>query len=256
MQLHIETAWIAAVLLVSIRLGAVFIMTPVFGSMQLPARIRVLMVLALSASLVSAAGTRTLQVPTQLGDLVVAALGELMLGALFAFGLFAGFAAFLFGGRLLDMQMGLGVASLIDPATRSQAPLLGTLFNMLAVMLFFALDGHHLLIRAMAYSLQRFPPGAFNGRFDVTAVVAMFGSMFTFGFALVAPVVFALFLIDVGMAVMSRTMPQVNIFNLAVTLKIFVGLMMLAWSVQYMAPLIHRIFAAIFGYWERVVDNG
>jgi flagellar biosynthetic protein FliR len=253
MQLHIETAWIAAVLLVSIRFGTVFVMTPVFGSMQLPGRVRVFMVLALSATIVTAAGARVLQVPEQLGDLVVAALGELMLGALFAFGLFAGFAAFLFGGRLLDMQMGLGVASLIDPATRSQAPLLGTLFNMLAVMMFFALDGHHMIIRGLAYSLERFPPGAFNGQFDITAVIAMFGTMFTFGFALVAPVVVALFLIDVGMAVMSRTMPQVNIFILAVTIKIFVGLMILAVSIQYMAPLMHRIFAAIFGYWEKVL---
>ena len=253
MQLHIETAWIAAVLLVSIRIGTVFIMTPVFGSMQMPGRIRVFLVLALSAAIVSATDTRALQVPAQVGDLVRAALGELTLGALLAFGIFAGFAAFLFGGRLLDMQMGLGVASLIDPATRSQAPLLGTLFNMLAVVVFFALDGHHMIIRGMAYSLERFPPGSFGGQFDITAVIAMFGSMFTFGFALVAPVVFALFLIDVGMAVMSRTMPQVNIFILAVTIKIFVGLVILAISVQATGPLMHRIFAAIFSYWERVL---
>jgi flagellar biosynthetic protein FliR len=253
MQLHIETAWIAAVLLVSIRFAPVFVMTPVFATMQLPARMRVFLVLALAATVVTASGTRALGVPQQPGDLVVAALGELMLGALFAFGLFAGFAAFLFGGRLLDMQMGLGVASLLDPATRSQAPLLGTLLNLLAVMLFFGVDGHHLIIRGMAYSLERFPPGAFGGKFDVAAVVAMFGSMFTFGFALVAPIVVALFLIDVGMAIMSRTMPQLNVFNLAVSVKIFVGLIMLAWSVQYMAPLMHRIFGAIFGYWARVL---
>lgn len=253
MQLHVETAWIAAVLLVSIRIGTVFIMTPVLGSMQLPGRVRVVLILALTATLVSAGGARMLAVPVQLGDLVLAALGELMLGGLLAFGLFAGFAAFLFGGRLLDMQMGLGVASLIDPATRSQAPLIGTLFNMLAVMVFFALDGHHMLVRGLAYSLERFPPGAFLGRFDVTAVVAMFGSMFTFGFALVAPVVFALFLIDVGLAIMSRTMPQVNIFVLAVTIKIFVGLVILALSVRYVAPLMQRIFAAMFAYWTGVL---
>lgn len=254
MHLHVEPAWIAAVLLVSIRFGAVFLMTPVFGSVQLPAHVRVFFVLALSATIVSAAGTRVLDMPLQPGDLVIAALGELMVGALLAFGLFAGFGAFLFGGRLLDMQIGFGVANLIDPATRHQSPLLGTALNLLAVLLFFAVDGHHLILRGLAYSLEKFPPGAFVGRFDLATVVAMFGSMFTFGIALVAPVVFCLFLIDVGMAVISRTMPQVNVFFLGISIKIFVGLMVLAISVQYMAPMMHQIFAAIFGYWERILE--
>ena len=253
MQVHVDPAWIVAVLLVSIRFGAVFLMTPVLGSAQLPVHVRVFFVLALSATIVSAAGARVLDVPVQPGDLMIAALGELMVGALLAFGLFAGFGAFLFGGRLLDMQIGFGVANLIDPATKSQSPLLGTGLNLLAGLLFFAVDGHHMIVRGLAYSLERFPPGAFVGQFDLAVVVAMFGSMFTFGVALVAPVVFCLFLIDVGMAVISRTMPQVNVFFLAISIKIFAGLMILAISIQYMAPLMHRIFASIFGYWERIL---
>jgi flagellar biosynthetic protein FliR len=253
MQLHVESLWIVAVLLVSIRIGAVFVMAPVFGSVQLPAHIRAFFVLALSATMVTAAGLRAPAMTFQIGDLVIAALGELMLGALFAFGLFAGFGAFLFGGRLLDMQMGFGVANLIDPATRHQSPLLGTALNLLAVLVFFAVDGHHMIVRALAFSLERFPPGTFVGQFNLAAVVAMFGSMFTFGFALVAPVVFCLFLIDVGMAIISRTMPQVNVFVLAMSVKIFAGLMLLSLTMQTMAPLMQRIFETIFLYWERVL---
>lgn len=253
MQLHVDPAWIAAVLLVSIRFGAVFLMTPVFGSVQLPAHVRVFFVLALAATVVAAAGSRVQTVAVQPGDLVLAAVGELLVGALLAFGLFAGFGAFLFGGRLLDMQIGFGVANLIDPATRHQSPLLGTALNLLAVLLFFAVEGHHMIVRGLAYSLEKFPPGTFAGRFELAAVAAMFGGMFTFGVALVAPVVFCLFLIDVGMAVISRTMPQVNVFFLAISIKIFAGIMILALSIQYMAPLMHRIFVSIFGYWERIL---
>jgi flagellar biosynthesis protein FliR len=252
-QLHVDLAWIAAVFLVSIRLGTVFIMTPVFGSVQLPAHIRVFLILTLSTTIVSALGLRVLVVPSQVGDLVVATLSELMLGALFAFGLFAGFGIFMFGGRLLDMQMGFGVASLIDPATRHQSSLLGTALNLLAVLLFFAADGHHMIIRGLAFSLEKFPPGTFTGQFELATVAAMFGSLFTFGFALVAPIVLCLFLIDVGVAIISRTMPQVNVFVLAISIKIIVGLALLAISVQYMAPLMQRIFASIFAYWEKVI---
>lgn len=253
MQLHVESAWIATVILVSIRLGAVFVMAPVFGSVQMPIRVRAMIVLALSATIVSAMDASALSLATTVGDLVLAAFAELFIGALLSFGLFAGFAAFLFGGRLLDMQMGFGVANLVDPATRHQAPLIGTALNLLAVMVFFAVDGHHMILRGLAYSLEAFPPGTFLQDFDPALVVAMFGSMFTFGFALVAPIVFCLFLIDVGMAIMSRTMPQVHIFFLAIALKIFIGLMLLAISIKYMAPLIHRIFGSIYAYWERIL---
>ncbi len=253
MQLHVESAWIAAVLLVSIRFGTVFVMAPVFGSVQLPAHVRVFLVLALSATIVSASNIQLVEAPTQIGDLVVAAIGELIIGSVFAFGLFAGFAAFLFGGRLLDMQMGFAVANLVDPATRNQSPLIGTGLNLLAVFVFFAIDGHHLIIKGLAYSLEKFPPGAPISDLNFGPIIAMFGSIFTFGFALVAPVVFCLFLIDVGMAVVSRTMPQVNVFFLAISVKIIVGLTILALSIKFMAPLMSRIFLSIFSYWEAVL---
>jgi flagellar biosynthesis protein FliR len=254
MQLRVDAAWVAAIFLVAIRFGAVFAMTPVLGSVRLPAHLRIFLVLALSAALVTATRGRAPNVPMHAMDLALAAMGELAIGALLAFGLFAGFAAFLFGGRLLDMQIGVGVASLLDPATRNQSPLIGTGLNLLAVFVFFAVDGHHAIIRGLAYSLEKVPPGAFHGDFQIGAVVAMFGSMFIFGFALVAPVVLCLFMIDAGMAVNSRTMPQVNIFFLGISVKVAVGLVLLALSLQGMAPLMQRIFAAIFKYWEEVLS--
>lgn len=254
MQLHIDSLWIVGVILVAVRLGTVFVMTPVLGSIQLPAHIRVFMVLALSTMLVSLAGIRVPGTLLNSGDFAIAILGELMVGALLSFGLFAGFAAFLFGGRLLDMQIGFGVAGLLDPATRNQSPLIGTMLNLLAVFIFFAVDGHHMIFRGLVYSLEKIPLGTFSGEFQVGAVVAIFGRLFTFGLALVAPIVFCLFLIDIGMAVISRTMPQVNVFFLAISVKIVASFVLLAISLQYIAPLLQQIFGSIFGYWESVVS--
>jgi flagellar biosynthetic protein FliR len=253
MLFNVETAWLVAVLLTSIRFGTVFMMTPVFGSMGLPVQIRLMMVIGLSATLVSASGAHAVHVQSTIGDLALAGVSELLIGAIFSFGLFAGFGVFLFGGRLLDLQMGFGVASLFDPATKSQEPLLGTALNMLAVLLFFLIDGHHMIIRSLAYSLEKIPPGTTFFEVNIGAIIAQFGSMFVYGFALVAPVVFCLLLIDVGMAVMARTMPQLNIFILAMSVKIFVGLVVLAFSMRYMAPLMNKVFESIYLYWEKVL---
>jgi flagellar biosynthesis protein FliR len=191
--------------------------------------------------------------PAQLGDLIRAVSSEMLLGMALAFGLFAAFGAFLFGGRILDFQMGFGVANLIDPVTHTQAPLLGTVLNLMAVMTFFLLDGHHLLIRGLAYSLEKIPPGGSWRGLNPQALIDQFGVMFVYGLAVVAPMVMTLLLLDVGMAVAARTMPQVNMFIMGFPLKIFMGLMVLALSLNYMGPLMEKIYASIFFYWQRVI---
>ena len=73
------------------------------------------------------------------------------------------------------------IGTVFDPVTRAQSPLLGSALNMLALVLFFALDGHHMLMRGVAYSLQRVPPGSLPANWSVAPLVDQFGSMFVFG---------------------------------------------------------------------------
>ncbi|WP_316369645.1 flagellar biosynthetic protein FliR [Candidatus Thiodiazotropha sp. CDECU1] len=247
-----DTAVITTALLVATRFSPLFLLTPLFAITRVPARVRVLLVLALSALLVTAVGVEPIDPPATLSGLMYAMMNELILGMLLAFGLFTAFGAFLFGGRIIDFQMGFGVANLIDPATQSQAPMLGTVLNLMAVMTFFLLDGHHLLIRGLVYSLQKIPPGSTLQEIDVQAIIAQFGVMFVYGLAVVAPVVAVLLMLDVGMAVAARTMPQVNMFIVGFPLKIFMGLLVLALSLNYMGPLLEKIYASIFHFWQQV----
>src|SRR6185436_21069088 len=121
------------------------------------------------------------------------------------FGVFTAFAALLFGGRLLDIQIGFGIANVFDPVTRTQGPLVGTALNLMAIAVFFAIDGHHMLIRGLAYSLAQFPPGRPLSELNGAAVVAQFGVVFAYGLMIVAPAVIVLLLLDVGLAIAART---------------------------------------------------
>ena len=118
---------------------------------------------------------------------------------------------------------------------------------------FFAVDGHHAVVRAVAWSLQRLPPGASIEKLEPAAVAAQFGVMFAYGLVLVAPAMFALLLLDVALAVVARTMPQMNIFIVAMPLKVVVGLLMLALTVRYMLPAMTKVFDSVPQYWERLL---
>jgi flagellar biosynthetic protein FliR len=253
MLLKVDAAWATLVLLVSLRVAPLFVMAPVFGSAPAPALFRAVLILALSAAVVSATGAALERIPESIPELLLLGTTELVIGAALAFGLAAAFAAFLFAGRLLDFQFGFGIANLIDPVTRAQAPLLGTALNLMAVAIFFAVDGHHMLVRAVAFSLEHFPPGRALRELNLAAVAAQFGVMFTFGLALAAPALLAVLLLDIGFAVMSRTMPQMNVFIIAIPFKIGLGLLVLMLSLRYIGAAMNRVFESVFRYWSALL---
>jgi flagellar biosynthetic protein FliR len=250
MMFSVDVAWVLTVVLVALRISAAVAMTPVLGVTTLPPQVRTLFVVALAATLVAGMALPINASVVTLNHFLVAAASELAIGLALAFGLFTAFATFMLAGRIIDMQLGFGVAGLIDPATRTQAPLIGYFLNLVAVMLFFSVDGHHALIRGFAYSLEVLPPGTALSEIDMGAIVAQFGSMFVYALVVAAPVMFVVLLIDIVLAVIARTMPQMNVFIVGLPLKIFVGLTVLALSLGYLAPAFKRVFETLFNYWH------
>lgn len=253
MALEIDPQWAFSVFLLSIRLGAFLALTPILSGASVPAPVRVLLVLGLTLFTVSALKIGPIAVPRDTTQIFLAAASEAAVGAILAFGIFAAFAAFSVAGKLLDIQIGFGIGSVFDPVTRRQAAVIATTFDLVAVTAFFAMDGHHALMRGIAYSLQQVPPGAFVSVLPLIPVAKQFGVMFSLGIALVAPVVFCLFLAEVGLAMLSRVMPQMHIFVFGIPVKIFVGLGVLVLSMSYIAPVMGKVFISIFTYWEDVL---
>lgn len=253
MTVHIVTTWLVSVVLLSMRFGMVLIMTPVLGSTNLPARVRVLLVFAFSASMVSLLDLHPGVALLSSMDILLAALNELLWGGLLAFGLLTAFSAFMIAGRVLDMQVGFGLSSLLDPTTRTNAPLLGVILNMYAIAWFLAADGHHAVLRGLTKSLALIPLGSTLTTIPVGAIVHHFSLMFSLGLVLVGAVVVCLLLVDVGMGVASRVLPQANVFVLSAPVKIFAGLSTLSLAILYMQPVMKKIFGLVFDYWEMVL---
>ncbi|MFZ6756307.1 flagellar biosynthetic protein FliR [Undibacterium sp. Ji50W] len=245
-----SASWVTAVLLCSLRLAALLLMTPIWQALGLPMRIRVILVATLAFSLVSGMQLTPAAVPTDLFGLVMAGLGEVMLGALMAFGIFVAFAAFSFAGNCLDLQIGFNIANIFDPTTRSHAPLIAALFGMVALALFFTMDAHHTLLRGLAYSFEKIPLGQMLELPPPMLLARQFGTVFSYGLMLAAPPFFCLFLVEIGLAVLSRNLQQLNIFMLSVPIKIAVGLAVLAYVSGHFASVATKAFGSLFGFWE------
>lgn len=253
MELQLPGLWLLAVFFASLRFGAVFLASSWFGGFRVPRPFRVFFTLAMAMCMVSTLAPETRQaMPVSIGGVIAAAAGELVIGSLFAFALECAFGAFQFGGQLLDAQMGFGIGNLIDPVTRAQSPLLGAALNLFAVTLFFSLNAYHVLLRGLMWSLQAFPPGLTNPSINAPDVITQFGRVFVTGLQLVAGIAVLILLVDLAVAAVSRTMPQMNVFMLSIPLKVLIGLVVLVISLPYMMATIERGFGDAFSFWYSV----
>jgi flagellar biosynthesis protein FliR len=254
-SLRIDIGWLIATLLVSARVTGATMIAPVLGPTQIPAAARVVFVIGISAFIVAALPITAATAPTNVFALAAAAVGEVVYGLAFAFGFIVAYAATQVAGRALDVQVGFGAAAVLNPATRAFSPLLGSVFGMLMIAAFLALDGHLVLIKALAASVIVAPPGSVLTNLPAAAILNHSAATFTFGLALAAPVMFMLLLADLAMAVFARSMPQLNVFVLGFAVKIVLGLTSLALAVRFASAALERLFDANFLYWDQLASG-
>jgi flagellar biosynthesis protein FliR len=241
---------IAGYLVASMRVVGLILLAPPLSSLSVPATVRIACALVVSAALWPAVVVPA-AVAGSAGSLLLAAALEFFNGALMALAVHIGFAAFAVGSRLVDVQIGFGIGQVLDPSTRQRLPALGATFAMAAPVLFLATNGHHVMLRALARSFERFPLGEpFQLDAAAPAVARLLQGMFTLGLAMVAPVVLCLVVIELALGVMARNLPQMNVFVLGIPVKVLGGLAALgAWTLAGTAPMT-RVFEAIFDAWE------
>jgi flagellar biosynthetic protein FliR len=250
---------LTVLLLLSLRIGAVLLMTPVFAAADLPVTVRVLLVVGLSVALSGGLQPGAAIAPSVLdhpGALLQAAFTEVALGATMAVAIHVAFAAFVTAGRLLDIQIGFGLSQVFDPASNAALPVLSSAFSRVATVVFFVVDGHHALLRALAFSLDRLPPG---GAWSIDAamlpVLRQVGGLFGLSLSLAAPVVFCLLMTELALGVLARNLPQMNMLTMGIPVKIVVGLVALSLWVGGMAGVMDRVYRGIHVAWDGVLAS-
>jgi flagellar biosynthetic protein FliR len=152
-------------------------------------------------------------------------------------GLSLGFVAILIiytvqvAGAFIDFQMGFLIANLVDPQTGAQIPIIGNLKFFLTLLFLLSIDAHHLLIEGVIRSYHLVPVDqyfiAIGSGPTAWLVTHVFADMFLSALQLALPIVGALFLVDVSLGILARTVPQINVFIVGLPLKIFTGFVLI-----------------------------
>lgn len=206
-----------------VRIAALVTAAPVFSSTFVPVRARLVMALALTAVIAPVIP------PVPAVDALSAAgimmlVEQIIVGVTMGFILHLVFNAFIIGGQIIAMQMGLGFASMVDPQNGAQAPVISMFYILMVTLFFFTMDGHLTLIAIVAQSFTTLPIGeAGIGREGFWQVTRWASQMFAGGVMVALPAVAALLLVHVAMGVMGRAAPQLNIFAVGFALTIIVG---------------------------------
>lgn len=235
------THWIAACFLLGLRIAPVFAFAPPFSLVRVPRLFRVLLGFSLSICLVGAFPQNSTLADFSIYGLVIAALRELMLGVIFVLAFQLVFGALFLAGRTIDIQAGYGLALLIDPTSRAQTPLVGTLFAYAAGGVFLAMNGHLELLRIFAASLDAIPLGSWATPDSIARITAFMGLVFVAAFGVAGASVLALFLTDMVIAMLSRTVPQMNVLVLGFQVKTLILLLVLPVSFGVAGALLVRM---------------
>lgn len=227
---------ILAFFLTLARVTPLFVLAPLFSNKQVPARARGVCAVALAIGLTPVALRNGGVVPSDtflLGGLIVK---ELLVGAAFAYAIGAVVAAAQAAGAYLDTLIGFSFGSLVDPVSGNQSTVLSQLYGLVVVAVFIAIAGDTWVIQGLArtYDLVPLTEAPALGSL-VEGVQQAFVGLATASIAVCAPVLLALFITDAAFGVVSRVMPQLNVFAVGFPAKVAVGLLLVGVSLPFVA---------------------
>lgn len=228
-------------LLVLLRVSALLIVAPIFGHRLYLARAKVGLAVMVSLVLFPLVANQHVPPPQHLGLYLVMALREVAMGLVLGFSVLLLFIGVQFAGQLAGLQMGFGIVNVLDPQSAEEVSVVGQFLNLLAILLVLTLNGHHMILRGLMTSFEAVPLGAAHLKPPVMQkLIALSGQIFVIAIKISAPVLIALLLISVALGVLSRTVPQMNVFIVGFPVQVAVGLLVLLASVPLIALVLTR----------------
>jgi len=210
-----------------LRVGAFLMAAPIFGARFIPLQVRIVASVILTIPVIAYAEMPTIEALTSPAG-VGMVIGELALGASAGLILMIFFAAAVVAGDRIATTAGLGFAAQVDPASGATAPVISQLFSLGLLVLFLSVDGHLTVLRLIFDSYIHIPPGTvFDFSGIAQAGIAAGGEMFAHAARLMMPVVSVLLLVNMGIGVMTRSAPQLNIFSFGFPLTLSVTMVLL-----------------------------
>jgi len=219
---------------------------PVYLGAQTPARIKVALVFAISLVLFPVLSPGLPEISFNPTSFLLFSISETLLGLMLGLMSRLIFTTVEFGGTIIGYQMGFAAANVFDPQNENQISLISQFQNVFAILIFLALDGHHIFIKTAAKSYQLLPPGNLDLSGEaIPYLMELTSRMFSLGVQFSAPVLAVLLLSGLILGVLARVFPQLNVFLLSFPLNIGISFLVIALTFDMVTSLLRREFDAM-----------
>lgn len=248
LDLDIITGWVEDFFWPFLRIGALFIASPIFGARTVPVRIRILLAVAVTVLLQPTLPYLTpIDVISADGFLVI--FQQLLVGLLMGIALQIMFASLVMAGQIIATTMGLGFASSVDPQNGIQVTMIGQLYLILATLYFLSMDGHLLMIQMLADSFVAIPISMDLIPVQLLFNIALFAAQMFLSAVLIAlPIMVGVLLVNLGFGVMTRAAPQLNIFAVGFPTTMLAGFVLIYLCLPVLSPVLQNLFNISFEF--------
>jgi len=233
--------------LVFVRVGAMLFSAPLINGRTVPAIAKIGLGLLITMLLLPVNGSHLVDVPFEWLPLSLLTLKELGVGVLVGFMANLVFAAMQLAGQFVGIETGFSVANVLDPLFSQSVSVIDQVYTVLAGFIFLAVDGHHMLILAVQQTLDVVPVGMFQLTEPMmNQLIGLTGGVFVAGLRLILPILTSLLLADIALGLVSRTVPQMNVFIVGMPLKLFAGFFLLIFTLPSVDALTASMVQSTF----------
>ncbi len=224
-----------------VRVSTLFFLLPLFGARNIPSMWKAGLSFIIAIVLAPVVPTPDYY-PVTSAQIIVGVLSEVLMGAIIALTIRMFFTATEMGGQFMSFQMGFSMARAVDPQTGSPSTVLTQFLYIFTILIFFSINGHHMFIKIMADSFKIVPTNSihFNPAIGEELVKAS-GNMFLYGIKIAAPIMVALFLSNLCLGIVARTVPQVNILMVGFPINLSIGLVLFSIILMKIYPFIFNL---------------
>ena len=229
------TAWVGSFIWPFIRVAALFGVMPVLGAKQVPRPVRILLSVFVTWTMMPLIKDVPAVDPLSSAGLLLV-FNQILIGVVMGYMLLVVFNAILMGAESIAITMGLGFALMSDPQNGVQIPVLGQFYQIMATLLFLALDGHHAVLQMMADSFIYLPVGELVGVDMLEQVISWTKVLFTGALQIALPAIITLLTINIVMGVMTRASPQLNVFSVGFPVTMTMGFLIITMTMPSFLP--------------------
>lgn len=243
--LNIPLATFYAVMLIFLRVAAIVFSAPILDTSSIPVTFKAGLAFAVSIILAPALDTHLQVADLSLMAFVIGIISEIAVGVAIGLSVKLLFAGIQLAGQIAGFQMGIAVANVVDPITSGQTPLLSQFYNLTAMLVFLAINAHHMFFTALVESYRILPPLSMTVTPRlVEMMMNLTANMFVVAIKVGAPVIAVMLITSVGLGLVARTVPQIHIFIVAMPLKILIGLLFIGLMAPYLTAFLIELFSS------------